>query len=158
MKVEQFYAEVEKLNQRLAFVNQRLAEAPRPEPALQGRSHCEMRRTAVRLRAGKFRPPASDMTAEELADAMERTIKYEETVLWARLEALDIAEKFRALYAAVESEMLDDSLAVFHHGKKLAKQEGANERVVESVKVMKRSWRESFARARKRQRSKAQRQ
>ena len=148
MRAEQFTAEVEKLNQRIALVNQRIAEAPRPEPGLEGLNHTKMRRTAARLKAGKFLPPGNDMTPEQLADAIERTIAYEKVMKWAQLESLDIAEKFTAMYAAVESEVLDDSLAVFHYGKKLSKEEGAPERVTESVKVMKRSWRESFPRSR----------
>src|SRR5689334_10781333 len=83
--------EVARLNERMLYVQQVIDNAPQPEPAFLGLSHTKMRRTIKRLRAGKYVPKdIGDLTPEQLADALERTIAFEETMKWAREEIAGI--------------------------------------------------------------------
>ena len=68
--------EVARLHERMLAVLKIVAETPDPEPGFLGLSHRKMRRTAARIRVGKFSIPAGDMTTEQILEAMERTIHW----------------------------------------------------------------------------------
>ena len=138
--------EVARLHERMLHVQQRMAEAPEPEPGLLGLSHRKMRRTAARLRAGKFKAPPGDLSAEQIAERLERTIAWEETMKWARAEILDIHAELSAIQEGAATRAMDWAINVFHAAKELAKEKGPDSDVAKSVEVMERAWRESFPR------------
>jgi hypothetical protein len=142
--------EVARLNERMLYVQQCVDNAPQPEAAFLGLSHAKMRRTAVRLRAGKYVPKdAGDLTPEQLADALERTIVYETTMKWARAEAVEIQRQLAELQGAAYARAMDGAVKIFFAGKELAKEKGPDSDVAKSLETMKRSWRAEFPRTKK---------
>lgn len=145
--------EVASLYERALAVVKLFIETPEPEPALLGLSHRKMRRTAARIRAGKFKVPPGEMTGEQIAEAMERTIHWEVTMKAVNAEILDLIEKIDALHDAAAKRAMDEAVRVFHAAKELAKEKGPDSDIAKSVEIMERAWRESFPRAKKKRKS-----
>jgi hypothetical protein len=146
--------EVARLNERMLHVQQCVDSAPQPEPAFLGLSHAKMRRTAARLRAGKYRPEG-ELTPEQLADALERTIAFETTMKWARAETMELTRQMEELQGAAHARAMDEAIQVFFAGKQLAKEKGPDSDVAKSLETMKRSWRADFPRTKKKRKAKA---
>ena len=147
--------EVARLHERMLAVQKILAETPDPEPAFLGLSHSKMRRTAARIRAGKFSIPAGDMTAEQILEAMERTIHWEVTMKWIRAEVADIIKEVEAIQDSAGRRAMDYLMNVFHAAKELAKEKGPDSDIAKSVEIMERAWRADFPRT-KRKRGKGE--
>ncbi|HEY2093171.1 MAG TPA: hypothetical protein VGJ81_14905 [Thermoanaerobaculia bacterium] len=142
--------EVARLNERMLYVQQCVENAPQPEAAFLGLSHAKMRRTIARIRAGKYVPKdRGDLTPEQIADALERTIVYEETMKWARAEAAEIQRQLLELQGAAYARAMDGAVKIFFAGKQLAKEKGPDSDVAKSLETMKRSWRAEFPRTKK---------
>jgi hypothetical protein len=147
--------EVARLNERMLYVQQCVDNAPTPEPAFLGLSHAKMRRTAARLRAGKYVPKdLGSVTIEELADALERTIAFEVTMKWAKAEARAILRESEALQGEAYARAMDHAVQVYFAGKQLAKEQGPDSEIAKAIAEMKRSWRNDFPRTKKKKRAK----
>jgi len=147
--------EVAILHERMRHVQQCIDDAPRPEPGFLGLSHAKMRRAILRLRAGKWVPKdLGDVTPEQLADAMERTIAFEETMKWAREEIAGIQMVTNAIQGAAYARAMDEAIKVLFAGKELVKFQGPDSDVAKGLEAMKRSWRRDFPRTRKKKRAK----
>lgn len=142
--------EVARLHERMLAVVKILAETPDPEPGLLGLSHRKMRRTAARIRAGKYSIPPGDMTAEQIVEAMERTIHWEVTMKWIRAEIVDLMAQVEAIQDAAAKRALDYAMNVFHTARELAKEKGPDSDIAKSVEIMERAWRADFPRKKKR--------
>ncbi len=145
--------EVARLHERMLAVVKILAETPDPEPALLGLCHRKMRRTAARIRSGKFSIPPGDMTPEQIVEAMERTIHWEETMKWIRAEVADITKEVEAIQDSAAKRAMDYVMGVFHAARELAKEKGPDSEIAKSVEVMERAWRADFPRAKKRRKT-----
>lgn len=146
--------EVARLHERMLYVQQRIDQAPQPEAAFLGLSHAKMRRAIKRLRAGKYLPrDMAELTPEQIADALERTIAWEETMKWARGESKQILWEMEALQGAAQARAMDEAVKVFFAGKQIAKEQGPDSEVAKSVQAMKRSWRSDFPRTKKKKRA-----
>jgi hypothetical protein len=145
--------EVARLHERMLAVLKIVAETPDPEPGFLGLSHRKMRRTAARIRAGKFSIPAGDMTTEQILEAMERTIHWEETMKWVRAEIADIIQQVEAIQDSAAKRAMDHLMNVFHTARQLAKEKGPDSDIAKSVEIMERAWRADFPRARKKRKS-----
>ncbi len=134
------------LQERTDALVRRMDEISPPEPGLEDASLTKMRRTAARLRSGKLRPPAMDITPEELAEALERTVRWREMMNWALAEAADIMRTIEIVCGREETRLLNDCLTVFHEGRRLAKAAGPDSKVAKCVEAMQRAWRVSYGR------------
>src|SRR5437868_5146979 len=141
--------EVATLYARMLHVQQLVAETPEPEPGFLGLCHRKMRRTAARIRTGKYKVPGN-VAGEQVAEALERTIRWEKTMKWARAELLDVDAQFAAIEGTAAARAMDEAVRVFHLGKKLVKERADDSELALSIETMKRAWRQSFPRARKR--------
>lgn len=145
--------EVARLHERMLAVLKVMAETPDPEPVFLGLSHRKMRRTAARIRAGKFSIPAGDMTPEQIVEAMERTIHWEETMKWVRAEINDLIKQVEALQDEAAKRAMDYSMKVFHAARELAKEKGPDSDIAKSVEIMERAWRAEFPRTKKKRKT-----
>ena len=142
--------EVARLNERMLYVQRCVDDAPQPEPAFLGLSHAKMRRTATRLRAGKYVPKdIGELTPEQLADALERTITWEKTMKWARAETTELMRQMAEIQDAAQTRAMDEAIQVFFAGKQLAREKGPDSDIAKSLEMMKRSWRADFPRTKK---------
>jgi len=143
------------LNDRMLYIQQCLDNTPPPEPGFLHLSHTKMRRAILRLRAGKWVPKdLGNLTPEQLADAMERTIAWERIWRWARAEIAEIQRQTEAFQGAVYGRAMDEAIKLFFAGKQLAKEQGPDSDVAKGIQAMKRSWRHDFPRTRKKKRAK----
>lgn len=147
--------EIAALNDRMLYIQQCLDNTPPPEPGFLHLSHAKMRRAILRLRAGKWVPKdLGDVTPEQLADAMERTIAWESMSRWARAEIADIQRQAEAFQGAAYARAMDEAIKLFFAGKQLAKEQGPDSDVAKGLQAMKRSWRHDFPRTRSKKRAK----
>ena len=142
--------EVARLHERMMHAGRVFADAPEPEPAFLGLSHRKMRRILARIRAGKYKIPPGELTAEQIAEAMERMIRWEEAMKFVQTELLGIQAQFEALRGAAEARALDGAIKMFHAAKEIAKEKGPDSDAAKAVEVMARAGRESYPRPRKR--------
>jgi hypothetical protein len=147
--------EVARLNERMLYIQQCVANAPEPEPAFLGLSHTKVRRTIARIRTGKYVPKnVGDLTPEQVADALERTLAWEVTMKWARVEIEELQRQTAALQEAALTRVMDQAVDAFFAGKELAKKQGPDSDVAKALEKAKRSWRHDFPRTRKKKRAK----
>ncbi|HEX7190664.1 MAG TPA: hypothetical protein VF381_03725 [Thermoanaerobaculia bacterium] len=146
--------EVARLFERMLAVHKVITETPEPEPGFLGLSHRKMRRTIARIRTGRYNVPPGELTADQIAEALERTIHWEKTMKSARAELVDIIQKLEAMQDVAAKRAMDEAIKIFHAARELAKEKGPDSDVAKSVEIMERAWRESFPRVKKRQRRK----
>ena len=145
--------EVARLFERMLAAQKILAETPDPEPGFLGLSHRKMRRTAARIRSGKYKIPPGEMTAEQIVEAMERTIHWEETMKWIVAEINDLMKEVEALQNSAAKRAMDYAIKVFHEARELAKEKGPDSEIAKSVEIMERAWRADFPRTKKKRKS-----
>src|SRR5437763_10192094 len=106
--------EVARLNERMLYVQQILDNTPPPEPAFLRLSHAKVRRTIARIRAGKYMPKnVGDLTPEQIAEALERTIVWEMTMKWARAEIAGLMRQTAAIQGEAMTKAMDEAVKVF---------------------------------------------
>ena len=150
--------EIAALNDRMLYIQQCIDNTPHPEPGFLGLNHTKVRRAIRRLRAGKWVPKdLGNVTPEQLAEAMERTMRWEAMWRWARAEIADIQRQAEAFQSAAHARAMDEAIKIFFAGKQLAKEQGPDSSVAKSIEAMKRSWRHDFPRTRKKRGAKAKR-
>jgi hypothetical protein len=147
--------EVARVNERMLYVQQVVANAPEPEPAFLGLSHTKVRRTIARIRSGKYAPKnVGDLTPEQIAEALERTLAWEVTMKWAKAEIAELQRQTAAIQQAALTRVMDQAVDAFFAGKELAKKQGPDSDIAKALETAKRSWRHDFPRTRKKKRAK----
>src|ERR1700739_3714756 len=131
--------EVARLNERMLCVQQVLDNTPPPEPAFLGLSHAKVRRTIARIRAGKYVPKnVGDLTPEQIAEALERTIVWETRMKWARAEIAELQRQSAAIQGEAITKAMDEAVRLFFAGKEIAKEEGPDSEVAKALETAKR--------------------
>jgi hypothetical protein len=72
-------------------------------------------------------------------------------------ELLRTLDAFLAMVDELERELVADALDVYHHARRLAKEQGPDSHMAEVAREMERAWRASYPRARRKRKGKAKR-
>jgi hypothetical protein len=122
-----------------------------PAPAGRKMSPASIRRTIVRLRAGKIRPLDPTVDPLAYADALEKGLHQMKLIAETLREVEALALTISSGLEKIETEATAEALEVFHAAKQLAEEPG-NDDVSEHVRKMHRALRDDRGRPRKRRR------